>query len=109
MVPGLIGPFTVPNPAMTGSPGRELRGGADYGIGLAHIFKHIPKDLGTRPGRARFGQNFPDFFLNGPKWSSRALGVLFGALGYHLEVMGVGGIAGGLLITHHFKRDKPTL
>ena len=33
-------------------------------------------------GHGRAGPDFSDFFRNGPKWSLRALGLLFGVLGY---------------------------
>ena len=35
----------------------------------------------NRGGPGRVGPNFSDFFQNGPKWSPRALGLLFGPLG----------------------------
>ena len=50
------------------------------------------KNLGIWAGLGRDFADFPDFSRNDPKWSPRALGLLFGGLGgpwnYYLGVWG---------------------
>ena len=50
------------------------------------------KKLGIWAGLGRDFADFPDFSRNDPKWSPRALGLLFGGLGgpwdYYLGVWG---------------------
>ena len=75
MVLVLIGVHMAPNRVLTGSPGRELQGGADYRVGLVPDIQKCANVFGdpARPGRVLAG-----FFA---EWSGKAPTVLFGGPG----------------------------
>ena len=50
MVLVLIGVHIAPNRVLTGSPGRELQGGADYRVGLVPNVRRCSKMLGDPAG-----------------------------------------------------------
>ena len=68
MVLVLIGVHMAPNRVLTGSPGRELRGGADYRVGLVPNVRKWTQILGDPAGLGEGWVGFSGFF---PEWSGK--------------------------------------
>ena len=68
MVLVLIRPLVAPNPVLTGSPGRESRGGADYRVGVAPNIQKWTEIFGDPARSGRVWVGFSGLF---PKWSGK--------------------------------------
>ena len=68
MVLVLIGVHMAPNRVLTGSPGRELRGGADYRGGLVPNVRKWANILGDLAGLGEGWVGFSGFV---PEWSGK--------------------------------------
>ena len=88
MVHGLIGHLTASNRVLTSSPGRELRGGADYGIGLGPNIQKCTNTFGDPAGSGGIFWTFSKIVRNGSPGPWR----------YYLGSGEVGGMAGGPLL-----------
>ena len=82
MVLGMMGPLRARNRVLTGPPGRESPGGADYRVGLGPNIQKWTEIFGDPTGSGQvLAGFFSDFFQNGPEWSGMASGLLFGVPG----------------------------
>ena len=66
MVLVLVGVHMAPNRVLTGSPGRELRGGADYRVGLVPDRPKCSKSFGDPAGSGRVFRTFSKMVRKGP-------------------------------------------
>ena len=105
MVLVLIGVHMAPNRVLTGSPGRELQGGADYRVGLVPDIQKCTKIFGDPAGPGRVLAGFSIFFRNGP---GRPLDYYLGVGGGVMVLWG-GGIVyrSGLLSLGPFLSTRP--
>ena len=95
MVLVLIGVHMAPNRVLTGSPGRELQGGADYRVGLVPDIQKCTNIFGDPAGPGRVLARFSVFFS---EWSGKVpegpRTIIWG--------LGVGWVEGGVLFTGGF-------
>ena len=68
MVLVLIGVHMAPNRVLTGSPGRELQGGADYRVGLVPDIQKCTNIFGDPAGPGRVLAGFSIFVS---EWSGK--------------------------------------
>ena len=89
MVLVLIGVHMAPNRVLTGSPGRELRGGADYRVGLVPNVRKWANILGDPAGLGEGWVAFSGFF---PERSGKVREALRTIIwGSRLNYLGVSG------------------
>ena len=89
MVLVLMGPLVAPNRVLTGSPGRESRGGADYRVGVGPNIQKWTEIFGDPAGSGRVWAGFSGLF---PEWSGMV------REGPWTIIWGVRGLGGGFIV-----------